>query len=627
LLRQLGIGVKAALFVAGVVVVVVIGLTFQGLVTEAVQAQEQTTLRARVRLMQVASELAGLWREGSPVDLTDQVEELSREMRVLTLAVVRRDGVVDAHYGQAPDAREVRRVTALGLTTMPRTLWRFSDEPVELIVAVPIQYGALVRGYVMCAFETDEPIRSLRAMAFDAFLSMAFWAAVGSGLALLVARRLTRPLVELAGSVERLGTSGYVMPPKGPADGEIGVVQARLAELSSGLQAEQTRVSELTAALRHQIEVVTADVQRVAAQRQAILDSVGDAILVVERDGRIVSRNHVGAELFDESSGAFWERFAAPDRVEESIARAIALGRPVMLTAQLPRADGGEPRRCRLRLSPMTHSEGVATAVVVLIEDLSEDAKMEEQMLRSERLAVIGTLTAGLTHQIGNYLNAIKGHADLLARRLKDDRSLSMDLDTIRTEVRSAAELMDKIQILARKSTLRRGPIAPCSVVRETLDLVRTQARHTNVIMEEVYPANCHPIMGDPTLLAQAVLNLVVNALHAMPEGGTLRVVVTDAERPGRPCRIDIADTGHGMSLEVLRSAFDPFFTTKAEGEGTGLGLPITQRIVELHGGTIWVDSKPGDGTIFHIELPTAEPTSSSDGRHVAPSESEKKSA
>jgi len=131
------------------------------------------------------------------------------------------------------------------------------------------------------------------------------------------------------------------------------------------------------------------------------------------------------------------------------------------------------------------------------------------------------------------------------------------------------------------------------------------QARHAGVQVVEQPPSRHCTIQGDSQLLTQALLNLLINAIQAMPHGGTL-TVSTDAVESGQ-CVIRVADTGAGMTAEVKRQIFHPFFTTKPEGEGTGLGLAITHRIVDMHNGVIRVDSDPGRGAVFEIELPLSE--------------------
>jgi signal transduction histidine kinase len=141
------------------------------------------------------------------------------------------------------------------------------------------------------------------------------------------------------------------------------------------------------------------------------------------------------------------------------------------------------------------------------------------------------------------------------------------------------------------------------TVVREALDLVRVQARHGDIEIVDALQDDSGLVCGDPHLLMQALLNIFINALQAMPEGGRLHVASGKSE--GGQCLLRIGDTGGGMPQEILRQIFDPFFTTKPEGQGTGLGLTIAHRIVEMHDGVMRVESTPGSGTAFEIELPT----------------------
>ncbi len=604
-LRDISIRVKLAVLTGVVVAIVVLGQTFQALSSEAVTAQEEITLKARLILVSLAGAVAPLWTDERVPELAPYAGKVGHDLDVHTLALVSREGEVLTWIGEKPSPQEIRRIVQLRLRVAPRTLFGLTAGPLEFVVATPVMRGDKPRGFLLCAFSSSEPTARLRELMVSAVLSALFWMAVGMGLTLWVTGRLTRPLVRLAGDLRSLGVGGYQLPPAGRAEGEIGVVQDRLVDISRDLAAERARVRELNAALRHQVEVVTADLARTAGERQAILESARDAILLVHANGRVSGANAAAREFFGDevtSSASLAELVRDGGAFEAAMQRARSLHEVVMVHAETRRpGEGGAPRYLRVRLAPVVGAAAPG-AMVVVAEDTSATRRLDEQMQRSERLASIGTLTAGLAHQIGNHLHTIKGYADLLARRLKDaEPRVREDFAAISKEVRAASGVMEKLLLLARTRPPAPAPLEVAAVVREAVDLVRLAAERNRVrVVTDLDAVECST-WGDPQLFAQALLNVLINGIQAMPRGGELRVAL-ERTAAGR-CAVRVSDTGVGMTPEVQAHIFDPFFTTKPEGEGTGLGLPIAQRLVELHGGTIQVTSEPGRGTTFTIEL------------------------
>lgn len=604
-LRGVSIRVKLAVFAVAVVVLVVMGQTIQSLSNEAVMVQEEVSLRARLILMSVAGAVGSAWTDEDIPDLSSYAARIAKDLDVMSLALVDPEGRVQALYGAPPGADKIRQVIRLRLRTVPRSLWNLASTPLEFQVASPVLRGGTVRGYLLCIFGSTEPAERLRGTAFRALWTALFWVAVGGGLTLWVARRLTEPLVRLAGDLTQMEHVDYVVPSGGLADGEIGVVQEQLADLSTRLRDERATVHELNEALQHQVNVVSADLAKLAAQRQAILDSVRDGILLVSADGRVTTANGPARCFFGESlvqsSQPIWSRLEEPAILQRAVERVLSLQQPTMVQVRTAEGPGVQCRLLRVRIA---HLAGEANSVVITAEDVTERQQLEEQMQRSERLASIGALSAGLAHQIGNHLNSIKGYAGLLNAGLADRGDVASDLEAIQKEVRSAAELMDRVMLLARTRPPAAVPLNVPTVIREALDFVRAQARQQGVVIEEDFPEPGCDILGDPHLLMQAILNLFVNAMQAMPEGG--RLAVSSGCRSARECIIRIRDDGPGIPEDVRLRIFDPFFTTKPVGEGTGLGLSIAQRVIELHGGMIRVESRAGEGATFELSFPVA---------------------
>jgi len=609
-LRRVSIRVKLAALASCAIVVVVLGQTLQALGSEAISVQEEIGLQARLITMSVAAAISPLWSDSTVPDLSRYAARIGDDLDVRSLALMRPDWEIVTYAGREPTEREIRRTTHLRLRTSPLSFWGLVAYPAEFLVTSPVLRGDEVRGYLLCVFRSEEPAARLRGLLRAAVVNLLLWSALGAGLTLAVTGKLTQPLVKLADDLRGVHREQYVMPPDGPSDGEIGLVQERLAQLSSHLTAERERVGELTTALEQQVEVISAERDRVAQQRETILDSVRDGILLVGADGHVTTANPRARSLFGfepDDDRPIWSLVSEVDALRRAIHQTRDRSRSSMVqVSTLANHAGGEPTQLRVRVAPVVHPGREDAGVVMVAEDVTRSGQLEAQMMRSDRLAAIGTLTAGLAHQIGNQLSAIRGYSDLLTRRLQDRPDLLADLEVIKREIRNAVELMDKVLLLARTRPPMSAPIHIPTLLRETFTVVAPNARQHKVELVDLLETPGCSVAGDPQLFQQAILNLLINGIQAMPDGGRLEIRTRCVEN--RHCEVRIRDSGPGIPPENLQRVFDPFFTTKPVGEGTGLGLTIAHRILELHGAGIHIESSPPDGTTFVVELPLCQP-------------------
>ena len=229
-----------------------------------------------------------------------------------------------------------------------------------------------------------------------------------------------------------------------------------------------------------------------------------------------------------------------------------------------------------------------------------ERKRFETHLRYIERLAELGTLAAGMAHEIGTPMNVILGRAEYLLRKTSDE-SAKKGLEIIVTQVERITKIMNQLLTFAMQRPLERGPVELTRVLGQILDLVEDQIMKNGVKVETTIAPNVPKVLGDSDQLQQVLLNLVLNAVYAMPEGGKLNIGVDQVDAH---VKLTVKDTGQGISPETLPRIFDPFFTTKPTGEGTGLGLAVVQSIIQEHGGTIRVESQPGQGTMFSVLLP-----------------------
>lgn len=250
------------------------------------------------------------------------------------------------------------------------------------------------------------------------------------------------------------------------------------------------------------------------------------------------------------------------------------------------------------------HGEGSEpTGTVVLIEDLERAKGEEERLRRSERLAAVGELAASIAHEIRNPLTILNGSFQLLPQRLDDPQFLSDFARIAGAELARVNSTVEALLSFARFATPRMAPVDLGEVLRRTADLMRAYAERHRVVIAEHYAADLPTVRGDSEHLQQAFLNLLLNAIQAMPDGGTL--TLKTAHAPGSHLvTATVADTGCGIRPEDRERVFNVFYSTKPGG--TGLGLPLVHRIIDEHGGFIEFDSAPGEGTTFVVSLPVA---------------------
>lgn len=256
---------------------------------------------------------------------------------------------------------------------------------------------------------------------------------------------------------------------------------------------------------------------------------------------------------------------------------------------------------------------------VLAIEDVTDRVALSQEVQQAEKLAVVGQLAAGIAHQIGTPLNVISGSAEYLMMEWGLEKPRPQELEIIIAQTDRITKLIQQLLNFARPARMELRQLDLNDLLREVLVLTEHQISKGQIGVETDFQGNLPPIAGDANQLEQAFLNIVINAWHAMPQGGslTLRTRLASAgdrhRRVGRPSTAGIetiiADTGTGIAPEHMPRIFDPFFSTKGVGKGTGLGLAISRRIVEDHHGSIDVASEVGRGTTFTIWLPAGGST------------------
>lgn len=248
----------------------------------------------------------------------------------------------------------------------------------------------------------------------------------------------------------------------------------------------------------------------------------------------------------------------------------------------------------------------VARQIAILIErreTAEEKSRLQDQLRHADRLATIGQLSAGVAHELNEPLGNILAFAQLASKEPGVPEQVFQDLEKIVRTSLHAREIIKKLLLFARQMPLRKMQVKLNTLVEDGFYFLESRCRKDGIIIEQDLAAGLPVIVADPSQLNQVLVNLVVNAIHAMPGGGTLKI---STRASGRNAVLSVEDNGIGMTPEVMKQIFIPFFTTKDIHEGAGLGLPVVHGIVTSHGGTVAVKSTPGHGTRFDILLPMA---------------------
>lgn len=275
---------------------------------------------------------------------------------------------------------------------------------------------------------------------------------------------------------------------------------------------------------------------------------------------------------------------------------------PLNVIAQKVKMIGKGDLEQKIDIRTGDELQTLAEEIEKMAASLKENKEMEERMVQTEKMASLGHLTAGIAHEVNNPLGIILGYCQVMLREVEPDNRYYADLKTIEKHVLSCKVILEDLLKFSRPYRKVDMEVDTNTNIREALALIPKHflREKVNIVLEM---SNSSPkIMGDPDKLHQLFLNLTMNALDAMKEGGKLLVTTRIfSSKSGAMVEIVFSDTGSGIREEDLGKIFDPFFTTKEVGKGTGLGLSVSYGIVKEHGGEIWAESILGKGTTFHI--------------------------
>ena len=294
----------------------------------------------------------------------------------------------------------------------------------------------------------------------------------------------------------------------------------------------------------------------------------------------------------------------------------LASGQPVHQRECRIRAKTGGERAALLWIEPFALASG--PHLLAIVQDVSEQRKLETQLRQAQKMEAVGHLAAGIAHDLNNTLTVIEGHTSLHLAKPGLDPRVGHSLRQIQSAGERAAALTHQLLAFSRKQVMQKRAVGLGGVVAHLADLLRRLIPES-IALRFDHPPELPPVYADVGNLEQIIINLALNARDAMPAGGTMTIRTDTAEitprqaalsteaRAGHFVRLTVSDTGEGMSAETMSHIFEPFFTTKEVGKGTGMGLATVLGIVQQHEGWIETRSTPGQGSAFQIHLPVTE--------------------
>jgi two-component system, NtrC family, nitrogen regulation sensor histidine kinase GlnL len=347
-----------------------------------------------------------------------------------------------------------------------------------------------------------------------------------------------------------------------------------------------------------------------------VIDSVGDGVVVLDSGGTVTLLNPAAEQITGISrrqaqGQLFREIFAGEEILLEMVAKTAASGMIISDYENIALARGGHITPVSATTSPLLQDSGEQIGTILVLRDLTNIRDLERAVRQADRLSTLGTLAAGLAHEVKNPLGGIKGAAQLLERELPEASELHDYTRIMLKEVQRVNRIVEELLELAAPRRLVLTKVNLHKALGDILLLQKRTVGEKKITFQQQFDPSIPPILGDEALLTQLFLNLIKNGVEAVGDTGLVRVtsrVLADysmtqkGERRARMVAVEVSDDGPGIKKEQMEHLFTPFFTTKAKG--TGLGLAICHKIVSEHRGMIKVDSEPRRGTTFTVMLP-----------------------
>ena len=564
-------------------------------------------------------------------------------------AIVDTNGTVIVHNNRAQVNRTLAERVDLGDvikdTPMNKLRVIFEGDGQTLEVREPLKRGADDFGSIRIGVSTLLMRSQLRQLLYDAGFTAAAALAIAVFVSGIFAQLLLRPIHVLRSGLTRLGKGEFGVTLDLPAGDEFGELGDFFNTVSQQLSADRTLLAGQKANLQSAVEHLEDAVALFNPSGELLFSNPAmQHTLPADAIGRVLEgllpNGHPYRTLVEETLATRKSR--GPIQIQGHAAESVTVpGRSTSDTGAI--RGGWKALQPKAETKPgddelvVTHAiagtRGELVGVLLVSRNLAHLSRMQSTLAYSRKLVALGRLTAGIAHEVKNPLNAMMIHLELLRTKIRGTLAASLQpaqvaaaggtlglgparaaalpapvqgalehVEIIESEIRRLDEVVQGFLKFTRPEDLRLQPVRVAGLFDEILPIIETEASKHNVKVTTEVSVSTPSVNGDSSMLRQAFLNLAINACQAMPQGGSLRLVSGPASRQRVEVRIE--DTGVGIKPEHLSRIFDLYFTTKERG--TGIGLSMVYRIIQMHDGEIEVQSTPGRGTTFRVLLPRA---------------------
>jgi signal transduction histidine kinase len=538
----------------------------------------------------------------------------TENQNLLYTAIVDPDGVAIAHSSPSlqgtvmPEQEDFQHIVEAGAIDQAKAI--YSERRFEL--RQPIVSGEQLFGGIRVGVSTLLVRGEIREGLYRAAQTAVAALIISMVVAMVLAQWMLRPIHVIQSGLSRLG--------RGELDVTLDLPEHEFKDLGSSFEAVSAQLS----AIRSQA------LPSASTDFESVMENLEDAVALFSPQGELIFSNSAMRALLPGlaagagTSDAAVSRLPAEHPVRQLVERTLA-GRksqgPVSSALGAPSETEHEAPERLLLCHAIEDSSRRFLGAMLVARNLGYLSHVHTTLNYSRKLAALGRLMAGVAHEVKNPLNAMTIHLELLKQKMAAVREplavaavpggaapdsrpvdLSKHVNIIGDEIKRLDQVVVGFLKFARPDELKLQPVQLASLISEVTSMTGPDAERRNVLIRTECPTTLPEINADPGMLQQALLNLAINACQAMPDGGTLRISCRTA--PNRRVVVEIEDTGEGIPPENLGRIFDLYFTTKEKG--SGIGLSMVFRIVQLHDGEIEVQSTPGHGTTFRLLFPQA---------------------
>lgn len=515
-------------------------------------------------------------------------------------AIVNANGIAILHTD--PDSEGKLMAPRLPFNALrDESLWQqlktLYGPPQVFGVSLPLQRGGKPFGEIRVGIQTVFLQNDLKPQLNRTFEIAALSILISFLLAALLSNIALRPLETISRRLDRLsaGEVDTSPEPAGPHD-EVAVVNSKINRIGRQMR----DVQEVFSALKENLDQIMGNLQ--------------DGLMLFTEDERIVLVSASAENFVNRPRGEMLGR-----KVREVFTGETRLGRFILDCFDLhqdvsAREIDTESRRVQVSLD-FIEEGGQKIGALLTMRDAESVRRIEDEIELSRRLAAIGRLTSGVAHEVRNPINAIMVHLQIMRERMQEvDPESKRHMDVIASEIQRLGRVVQTLLDFTKPVELRLTDIDLRRIGEEVALLAGPEAARHGVLVQTDLPAAPLPVKVDPDLIKQVLLNIANNGIQAMPTGGSLTIT---ARREDGTVQVDISDQGAGVPPEIGEKIFNLYFTTKKSG--TGIGLAMSYRVMQLHNGNISYDSRPGQGTTFHLRFPAQEQVRAAAGQESVP--------